>query len=359
MPLDDILQRWQSGQVVMPTASPRTWYDRTSSQGIRTIGWVQDGYDAVQGRFLTADKVVWTFYPDGTATWWDEGWTDGRTDLSTLHRFTAEELQRFRVFGTFTADAWDHFPFTQADRDQADTIVRGWEPAVVFSLYYGLWTFDPPPCGGCSTIKPVEGFTPRGLYDPPRRGYGKTLVETFNWGVLQGIWRLRTDLRQIRDPQTGGFIDGIVDPTAFPQIPCNVSCSPWDVYVQVGMSILTIGTPVWASTVTGLVQAANFAVKMQDALAQARAFREFADLVNLGIRTVAEVGPSIPSTGVGPMGSDDLGFPALPETPAEAGSGQTAGGPQSPAPGRTPAPAGPAAPAGLALAAAVLWAVLG
>lgn len=356
MAIEDALRRWQEGTLSgVPTPVPRVRFDRRLADGTREIGWRQDGYDARMGRRFTGERVVWTLYPDGSATWWDEGWSDGNEDLSVVHRFDPQALLTFRTFATLSADAWDGFPFEAADFARMEGTVRSWQDAEVLSLYYSLWTFDPPPCGACSAVKPVPGFTPPGLYSPARRSFASPLVDDWQWGILNGIWRLRTDLRSIRDPATGAVIDGIVDPAAFPHTPCNVSCSPWDAYIQIGLTILTIGSPVWASAMQGIVSTANQITQMRDAAARMAAYRNFADAVRTGVGALASGGVSLlnPQSGGSPYQSTPApSATSAPPTPSATPTGTVP--PQGDATASAPARSGRSALLLLGLAALLL-----
>jgi hypothetical protein len=283
MAIEDALQRWQTEGA--PGVPERVPFRRMTSDGVLEAGWVQEA--SSRYGIPARQQVVWRLFPDGTATWWEEGWNDGRTDLSVTRRFDAQALMTFRTYAVFSDHAWQGFPFEPEDRERGLSMILGWDVATVLSLYYSLWTFDAPSCGGCSKIKPVEGFTPRALYDPPRTGLASNTWEgLWQWGILQAIWRNRLDLRNLKDPATGNTVDGLVDPARFPQIPCNVSCSSLDPWINLGLSILTLGVGGIGSATISIVSMANQITRMRDIQAQAQAYRDFANSIGVGVSAI-------------------------------------------------------------------------
>ena len=311
MPGDSPLERWYSGQIDARIPQ-RTVFDRTLPDGTRTIGWTS-GQES---------HVVWTIRQNGTATWWQEGWNDGRTDLSTVHNFSQTDLNLFKVWGTYSAGSFPYFPFTESDKEIADRTIREMQVADVLSLYYNLWVFTPPPCGGCGQLVPVNGVTPRAIYEPARSDLANPKVELFQYGILQNIWRIRTDLRKIRNPANGEIIDGLISPERFPSVPCRISCSRFDVIADVVISVLTLGlgAPAWASAVLNLVQAADTIRQMRDARSQAAAYREFANSVLLGYSVATGPRENTPETVLVDRATGVVGSGGTTVSPSSGGS---------------------------------------
>jgi hypothetical protein len=312
------LARYQASGGSTPYIIPKVWWDTTDPDGTRRIGYTTQNQIFPNGGHYEGRTITsWTIRPDGTASWRKEGWNDGRTDLSTLTQFSRDDVSLFRMWAslasttplatvndTYREFIWDHFPFTQSDRELAERTIREMQVADVFYLYYNLWTFTPPPCGGCGELILVEGITPRILEDVYHE---MTEPYTYNYqsGILLAIWRIRTELRRIRNPANGEIIDGLVNPEKFPGAQCRVACSRYDVVVQVVMSVFTLGAPLWATAILQVVQAADAIRQMNDARRQAAAYREFAQSVVLGYNSALALPETVltdRATGIGSPG---------------------------------------------------------
>jgi hypothetical protein len=234
------------------------------------------------------------------------------------------------------------FPFQKEDSDGIRSWILNMSPAEALALYYTLVEYNGEEQSvykGSSYYrnrKFVPAVTPQEFKD---NGFWSLHQEM----LIRAIWDLRTDLRKVRDPNTGEVIDGIIDYRLF-EMPVRQGGRGQIAGAIAGtfMAIFTLGAAAGLQATLTMVDAAKGIMSMTDQAKKMKAMQEFSAKVVRGYQTASDAQNLI----VPPPPA-----PQQPKTPAEAALETKAEG-KTPPP--TPQAQGGAFPWWLAAGAAAL-----
>ena len=301
------------------TIGPR--FDETDSNGVRRIGYragvrefVQTGVHPGGGKTPAGTKlgyyiegapeqVIWTLRPDGTATLERKLSTPtfGREGLPGVpeytYNFSAEGLKLFRMVASQFPNgviergisvnglqwpAWD-FPFTATDSAKMRQWILSLEPADAFAINYTLLAYDGETSGRCQYRKFNPSISPAEFKD------------NYFWVVFQdmvamSIYNLRTDLHKIRDPDTGGIIDGLIKYDLF-KMPCKPGIGEivFQVIASVALAVVTAGAGTALAAALKTISIAKTIADMKSSADKAKASAAFTNSVVKGYQTGTDI----------------------------------------------------------------------
>jgi len=311
----------------MYTVGPQ--FDETDSNGIRRIGYragdsgfVQTGVSIQSGKVRGGEpigitrvgfpeQVIWTIRPDGSATLTrkivdifegvlikvysaDITWagSPGYTynfskEAFDLFRMVASQfpngaVERGTSINGLQWPAWD-FPFTALDSAKMRQWVLSLEPVDAFSIYYNLLAYDGEKSGRCQWRKFNPSISPAEFKD------------NYFWVVFQdmvamSIYNLRTDLHKIRDPDTGGIIDGLIKYDLF-KMPCKPGIGEiiFEVVASVALAVVTAGAGTALTAAIKTIEIAKTISDMKSSADKAKASAAFTNSVVKGYQTGTDI----------------------------------------------------------------------
>ena len=275
--------------------------------------------------------VIWTIRSDGTATYsnpWDfsigkevgmcgfrvgncrippfstyknlelvsakPGW---RGSPGYTYNFSKEGLDLFRMVASQFPNgavergtsinglqwpAWD-FPFTPTDSAKMRQWILSLEPADAFAIYYTLLAYDGEKSGNCQWRKFNPSISPAEFKD------------NYFWVVFQdmvamSIYNLRTDLHKIRDPDTGGIIDGLIKYDLF-RMPCKPGIGEiiFQVIASVALAVVTAGAGTALAAALKTISIAKTIADMKSSADKAKASAAFTNSVVKGYETGTDI----------------------------------------------------------------------
>jgi hypothetical protein len=302
-------------------------FDEVGPDGVRRIGY-RAGKTYYHDGFVfwgTPQQDIWTIRPDGTATYsrkyipWNGENRAGRSAYTYLgkiwpgmvlpafetnrggpfytYNFSKEGLDLFRMvasqFPNGTVErglsinglewpAWD-FPFTPTDSAKMRQWILSLEPADAFAIYYTLLAYDGEKSGNCQWRKFNPSISPAEFKD------------NYFWAVFQdmvamSIYNLRTDLHKIRDPDTGGIIDGLIKYDLF-RMPCKPGIGEiiFEVIASVALAVVTAGAGTALAAALKTISIAKTIADMKNAADKAKASAAFTNSVVKGYETGIDI----------------------------------------------------------------------
>ena len=178
--------------------------------------------------------------------------------------------------------AWD-FPFTALDSAKMRQWVLSLEPVDAFSIYYNLLAYDGEKSGRCQYRKFNPAISPAEFKD------------NYFWVVFQdmvamSIYNLRTDLHKIRDPDTGGIIDGLIKYDLF-KMPCKPGIGEiiFEVVASVALAVVTAGAGTALTAAIRTIEIAKTISDMKSSADKAKASAAFTNSVVKGYQTGTDI----------------------------------------------------------------------
>lgn len=308
------------------TVGPR--FDETDSKGIRRIGYragkdeISKSGAAPNPKFSQPDQifygfpeqVIWTIRPDGSATLTRALVEDSRGDFVNptkvysaditwrgspgyTYNFSKEAFDLFRMVasqfpngaverGTSSNGlqwpAWD-FPFTATDSAKMRQWILSLEPADAFAIYYTLLAYDGEKSGRCQYRKFNPSISPAEFKD---NGFWAVFQDM----VAMSIYNLRTDLHKIRDPDTGGIIDGLIKYDLF-RMPCKPGIGEiiFQVIASVALAVVTAGAGTALAAALKTISIAKTIADMKSSADKAKASAAFTNSVVKGYQTGTDI----------------------------------------------------------------------
>jgi hypothetical protein len=301
------------------TVGPR--FDETDSNGVRRIGY-RAGKDEIskygaapnpkfsqpdQWFYGIPEQVIWTIRPDGTATLTRALVKDSRGIYSGditwrgspgyTYNFSKEGFDLFRMVASQFPNgavergtsinglewpAWD-FPFTATDSAKMRQWILSLEPADAFAIYYTLLAYDGEKSGNCQWRKFNPSISPAEFKD------------NYFWVVFQdmvamSIYNLRTDLHKIRDPDTGGIIDGLIKYDLF-RMPCKAGIGEiiFQAIASVALAVVTAGAGTALAAALKTISIAKTIADMKSGADKAKASAAFTNSVVKGYETGTDI----------------------------------------------------------------------
>jgi len=308
------------------TVGPR--FDETDSNGIRRIGYragkdeISKSGAAPNPKFSQPDQlfygfpeqVIWTIRPDGSATLTRALVEDSRGDFVNptkvysvditwrgspgyTYNFSKEGFDLFRMVASQFPNgavergtsinglqwpAWD-FPFTATDSAKMRQWILSLEPADAFAIYYTLLAYDGETSGRCQWRKFNPSISPAEFKD---NGFWAVFQDM----VAMSIYNLRTDLHKIRDPDTGGIIDGLIKYDLF-RMPCKPGIGEiiFQVIASVALAVVTAGAGTALAAALKTISIAKTIADMKSSADKAKASAAFTNSVVKGYETGIDI----------------------------------------------------------------------
>jgi hypothetical protein len=178
--------------------------------------------------------------------------------------------------------AWD-FPFTATDSAKMRQWILSLEPADAFAIYYTLLAYDGEKSNNCQWRKFNPSISPAEFKD---NGFWAVFQDM----VAMSIYDLRTDLRKVRDPDTGGIIDGLIKYDLF-KMPCKPGIGEiiFEVIASVALAVVTAGAGVALSAALKTISIAKTIYDMKNAADKAKASAAFTNSVVKGYQTGTDI----------------------------------------------------------------------
>ena len=307
-------------------------FDETDSNGIRRIGYragvrefVQTGVSIQAGKTRGGEpvgytreglpeQVIWTIRPDGSATLKKElvAFPISESDTSKVnyskditwrgspgytYNFSKEGFDLFRMVASQFPNgpvergtsinglkwpAWD-FPFTATDSAKMRQWILSLEPADAFAIYYTLLAYDGETSGRCQYRKFNPSISPAEFKD---NGFWAVFQDM----VAMSIYNLRTDLHKIRDPDTGGIIDGLIKYDLF-KMPCKPGIGEivFQVIASVALAVVTAGAGTALAAALKTISIAKTIADMKSSADKAKASAAFTNSVVKGYETGTDI----------------------------------------------------------------------
>lgn len=299
-------------------AGPR--FDEVGADGIRRIGNKAGQPIMRSGQVIPAapEQVIWTIRPDGSATLsrnyvaykpeylsasrnWSQyrgpsepgmvfAFEGNRGGPFYTYNFSADGLKVFRMAASLYPDgviergisinglqwpAWD-FPFTPTDAAQMRQWVLSLSPAEAFGMYYTLLAYDGQKANNCQWQKFAPGVSAPEFQD-------NYFWAVFQAMIIQAIYDVRTDLRKVRDPDTGNIIDGLIKYDNF-RMPCKPGIGEiiFQVVASVALAVVTAGAGAALSTALKTIDIAKSIYDMKAGADKAKAVAAFTNSVVKG-----------------------------------------------------------------------------
>ena len=318
-------------------------FDEVGADGIRRIGYragkdlfyqTGSGKNGPTGFSFegSSEIVLWTIRPDGTATY-SNPWAfsigkevtmcrfrDGTCSQPPLQSYKNLDLvsinsagnagspgytynfskEGFDVFRTVASQfpngvvergtsinglqwpAWD-FPFTATDSAKMRQWILSLEPADAFAIYYTLLAYDGEGSRGCKWRKFNPSISPAEFKD---NGFWSVFQDM----VAMSIYDLRTDLHKIRDPDTGGIIDGLIKYDLF-RMPCKAGIGEiiFQVIASVALAVVTAGAGTALAAALKTIEISKSIYDMKNSADKAKANAAFTNSVVKGYQTGTDI----------------------------------------------------------------------
>ena len=307
-------------------------FDEVGSDGVRRIGtragqdlWITDpwiGYLKIPG---APEQVIWTIRPDGTATL-SRQFIPYRPELLTVkpradlysgpakpgmvlamegnrggpfytYNFSADGLKVFRMAASLYPDgviergisvnglqwpAWD-FPFTATDAASMKQWVLSLSPAEAFGMYYTLLAYDGQKTSTCQWQKFVPGVSAPEFQD-------NYFWAVFQAMIIQAIYDVRTDLRKVRDPDTGNVIDGLIKYDQF-RMPCKPGIGEiiFEVVASVALGVVSAGAGAALASAIKTIEISKSIFEMKASADKTRATQAFTNSVIKGYSSGTDI----------------------------------------------------------------------
>ena len=254
-------------------------------------------------------QVIWDVKNDGSAVYNNQYYNSETKTFNGFkivydaglrnYNFSKEGFDTFKMVASFYPNGfldysykekgelvipWE-YPFSSADKEKWVAWVNSLQPIDAFGLYYTLAVMDGKD-GDCHVRKahPELSFIPREYF---LNGFWKP----FQTMLLMSIYDIRTDLRRIKDPETGKVIEGLIDYREF-KIHCDTP-----LWVKIVGGIAIIGLGMFSGGASLLVQAAiKVSIAAKDILAtvdantKARRAAEFQNRMVIGYNAAQSYG---------------------------------------------------------------------
>lgn len=163
-------------------------------------------------------------------------------------------------------------PDQAEDAEKMKKWIISLSPTEVFGLYYSLVMYTGPKINGCSTreysplITPIE-FKENGLWS------------IFQEMILRALYDIRTDLHQVKDPETGKMITGLINYEEFQRVcdaPKWMSIIKWvGVVGDLAMAFVTLGASTAFQAISFVVKTSITIINLKDANNQIKALVNF------------------------------------------------------------------------------------
>jgi hypothetical protein len=304
-------------------------FDETDSNGVRRIGYragvrefVQTGVSIQAGKVRGGEpvgytreglpeQIIWTIRPDGSATLTRKlveefrgsptkvysGDITWRGSPGYTYNFSKEAFDLFRMVASQFPNgavergtsinglqwpAWD-FPFTATDSAKMRQWILSLEPADAFAIYYTLLAYDGETSGRCQWRKFNPSISPAEFKD---NGFWAVFQDM----VAMSIYNLRTDLHKIRDPDTGGIIDGLIKYDLF-RMPCKPGIGEiiFQVIASVALAVVTAGAGTALAAALKTISIAKTIADMKSGADKAKASAAFTNSVVKGYETGIDI----------------------------------------------------------------------
>jgi hypothetical protein len=297
---------------------PVKYLNRVYPNGTRKILAIQNG----------VEEPIWTINPDGSAIYSRSfvpldviGPFDGKFCIGTTYpywtpvknappgfvgytyKFSPQGMEFFRSVASLYPNGlvdrskynefptWPQwmFPFHKNDSEKVRSLILNLSPADALALYYTLVEYN-----GLE-----QNVYNKSAYARNRKFSEAVTPEEFRqngfWSIYQemlirAIWDLRTDLRKVRDPNTGMTIDGIIDYRLF-NIPIRSGSRGAIAEAVVGafLAIVTFGASAALQTTLTMVNVAREIVSMKEGADKAKAMQEFSNKVVGGYQAASDI----------------------------------------------------------------------
>lgn len=297
-------------------STPTGYFDRVYPDGTRKIGT----------RVGASEQVVWTINPDGSATYarstvplavigpFGSTCVGTNTLMETpvrnvppgfvgyTYRFSPEGMKVFRAVASLYPNgfvdrskynefpAWPQwiFPFEKGDSDAIRSWILNMSPAEVLALYYTLVEYngDEQNVYNGSWYYRNRKFVPEVTPEEFKRNGFWSLHQEM---LIRAIWDLRTDLRKVRDPNTGQVIDGIIDYKLF-QMPKRQGgrAQAAQAIAGVALGLMTLGASTGLQATLSMVDTAKGIMDMKSQADKMRAMQEFSAKVVGGYQAASD-----------------------------------------------------------------------
>ena len=254
-------------------------------------------------------QVIWDVKNDGSAIYNNQYYNSETKTFNGFkivydaglrnYNFSKEGFDTFKMVASFYPNGfldysykekgelvipWE-YPFSSVDKEKWVAWVNALQPIDAFGLYYTLAVMDGAD-GDCHVRKahPELSFIPREYF---LNGFWKP----FQTMLLMSIYDIRTDLRRIKDPETGKVIEGLIDYREF-KIHCDTP-----LWVKIVGGIAIIGLGMFSGGASLLIQAAiKVSIAAKDILAtvdkntKARRAAEFQNRMVIGYNAAQNYG---------------------------------------------------------------------
>ena len=296
---------------------PTYYLDRVYPNGVRKIL-------TKRGQ---VEELVWTINPDGSAVYsrsfvplavigpMDSTCIGSNTFYDTpvqnappgfvgyTYRFSPQGMEMFRSVASLYPNgfvdrskynefpAWPQwlYPFGPNDSEKVRSWILNMSPADALALYYTLIEYD-----GAE-----QNVYNKSWYYRNRKFVDAVTPEEFRqngfWSIhqemlIRAIWDLRTDLRKVRDPQTGEVIDGIIDYRLF-KMPKRTGGRGAIAEAIAGtfLAVITLGTSTALQATFKMVDVARGIASMKAGADKAKAMQEFSNKVIGGYQAASDV----------------------------------------------------------------------
>jgi len=295
---------------------PLRYFDRVYPDGTRRIGTGVEN----------TEQVVWTINPNGSATYsrstvplavigpFGSTCVGGNALMETpvrnvppgfvgyTYKFSPEGLNAFRAVASLYPNgfvdrskynefpAWPQwlFPFQKGDSDGIRSWILNMSPAEALAVYYTLLEYD-------GTEQNVYNGS---WYYRNRKFVPEVTPQEFKengfWSLhqemlIRAIWDLRTDLRKVRDPNTGEIIDGIIDYKLF-EMPRRKGGRGQIAELVAGafVAVITFGASAGFKATLSMIDAAKSIMSMTDQARKMKAMQEFSTKVVRGYQAASD-----------------------------------------------------------------------
>lgn len=279
------------------------------------------------------EEIVWKIYPDGSAEYkrnhlpieiqgQDKNACSNEGQMTRCignpppytqcfpYKFSPEGLKAFRAVASLYPNGfvdrsryneypvWDHwyFPFEPDDSKNIKAYIRNLHPVDVLTLYYTLLEYNGEEQNVYrnswiyKTRKYVAAVTPEEFQ---KNGFWSPYQEM----LIRAIWDLRTDLRKVKDPNTGELIDGIIDYKLFtaPARQGNRAMIA-NAVASIALGVMTLGAGTALKTSITAIDMARSIAATVDQAKKVKAMQDFASKVVIGYNAASD-----PSNIVNPL----------------------------------------------------------
>lgn len=218
------------------------------------------------------------------------------------YKFSAEGMKVFRAVASLYPNGfvdrskyseypvWPqwYFPFEKGDSDAIRSWILNMSPAEALALYYTLVEYngDEQNVYNGSWYFRNRKFVPEVTPEEFKRNGFWSLHQEM---LIRAIWDLRTDLRKVRDPNTGQVIDGIIDYKLF-QMPKRQGgrAQAAQAIAGVALGLMTLGASTGLQATLSMVDTAKGIMDMKSQADKMRAMQEFSAKVVGGYQAASD-----------------------------------------------------------------------